>query len=80
MMDKLEFQVGKKYKFADGREMHNECEFTGVNGVFECSHVDGNGDCWTSDALFRGKSRSKPGWCAATINRLQSGEVIEVTE
>ena len=85
-MDKLEFQVGKKYKFADGRTHSCECRITGVGGVFECVNVDSDGDCWSEDCSFmgnHGRGHVGPlgrGFCVASKRHITSGEVIEVTE
>ena len=80
-MGKLEFQVGKKYKFADGRARSCGCDITGVGGVFECSVVDQSGNCWTTDAEHNGtKLDDGEGWCIASASMLQYGQVIEVTE
>ena len=85
-MGKLEFQVGKKYKAVDKSNLPSSIGYPG-SGVFECHSVDEDGCCWSMDVTFDGASGDRfckmsrcHGWAAATMENLQSGEVIEVTE
>lgn len=81
----LKFEVGNRYKFADGRTESSGSLIVGNSGVFTCHSVDNGGDCWTKDAEFRGRPGDRfcnvfkcHGWCIATLDHLQSGQVIEV--
>lgn len=81
----LKFEVGKKYKYADGRKEAGGCELTGFGGIFECVNVEVNGCCWTEDAVCGGidgrgfVGRISRGHCVSTLHQLQLGLVIEVT-
>lgn len=82
----LKFEVGKKYKFSDGRKYAGGCEITGPYGIFVCVNVDMGGGCWTEDATFNGVDGRgfvgtiSRGHCVSTLSMLQLGTVIEVNE
>lgn len=83
-MSKLQFYVGQLYHISPvliaKRAEHNLL----TPDVIMCDNVDLDGDCWSKaeEVSFRGVLANKipEGWCVATQEQLQSGEVTLVKE
>lgn len=79
-MDKLEFQVGKKYKRIQGSATPRGILIIRDDGAFECHGVV-HDCCMSMDVLYDGERMDDgEGWMAAYHSELKSGIVIEVTE
>lgn len=89
MMDKLGFQVGKKYRYTDATKIPDGIVFDSSYNSFICMSIDRDGDAYTEDCSHDGKRGSEiqygcfgetTGWCVAAKRKLLNGIVIEVTE
>lgn len=76
----LGFVKGKVYK-TTVEDFYPDCGLTHIGQEFVCSHVDADGDCWSTSLLCKGEEPyDDEGWCVAEPEQLRSGKVVEVTE